>query len=148
MRKLRLGEVRMLPQIPRLQSQGQRQLSPLDLQPRAHVHSAIFWIFLRVRSEAGAILSPSVRHRKGRGPCFTAVGWLPSPWGPLQPRFLSRLTQVGCDRSAAASVSLTHRLGLQAGNAAVLNRARQRRLLSDTCSVSPEGLFSAVMNSV
>lgn len=50
----------MLPQLPRLQSQGQQQLTPLDLQPWAHVYSAVFWIFLRGRSEAGAIKNPSV----------------------------------------------------------------------------------------
>lgn len=75
----------MLLQMPRLQSQGHWQLTPLDLQPWAHVHSAVFCIFLRARSEAGAVLNPSVRHRKGREPSLAAVGWLPSSCQPPGP---------------------------------------------------------------
>ena len=88
---------------------------------------------------------------KGESPLWQQwVGCLPpaNPRGPLQPWFLSRPTQVGCDWSAVASASLVHRPDLQRGNAALLQGTRQRRLLSDTCSVSPQGLSSAVMNSV
>lgn len=85
------------------------------------------------------------------GALFHSNGLAAIPLGPSAARFLSGNTPKSGVTGAQRPHVLGLRLGLQAGNAAVLHRGARTLgafFFPDTCSVSPEGLFSAVMNSV